>query len=344
MKKFAAITAAVIIILNICAAEASAAEYGRNPYHTTAAAQGEFIYYYEDGAIWAFNVMSGKKRTVCETENAAYICAMGNYLYYHSFTYRNDYVYKVDIGSGKQTKIFESADKTDETYIDSIITSGNRIYISLCVFSEHNDSDMNDLYYVDIYDANDKYLDNFTPRIGNSGFFTDGSDCEVCIAFEEIIYSSGECSNAEELSAKCTNVYNIVKIRSDFPEEKITIPAKIGKNVKTLIYCDEKYVYYIDNNNRLCRYNTKTEKYAVLVDGSVRAAYYKDEAVYFFTSGNELKKYEHGSISTIQNIPGKRFFTVLFFFDDYMFYYNYGTDTYKVIDYNGNELISVENN
>ena len=64
MRKFTAFILAAGLFFGIFGIEASAAEYGRNPEYSKITAQGEYIYYFEDGAIWESNIVSRKRRTV----------------------------------------------------------------------------------------------------------------------------------------------------------------------------------------------------------------------------------------------------------------------------------------
>lgn len=339
MKKLAAFITACVLILSTCAVGASAAEYGRNPDHKKVTAQGEYIYYFEDNAIYALNIVSGKRRIVFEAENSAEdaedICVMGNCLYYVNHFYSSRYygdpvVYKVDIGSGKRTEFYKcSADK----WIHRIITPKDKIYIQ---FDDITHDDVPSEYYVDILDTEGNFLKYVTSCLYNNSEFIDTDSDEACIAAWEVKIIYGE-EDGEGYDVDFTYARNIAKIKSDLSVEKITIPAKIGKSIEKFVYCGEKYIYYIDNKHRLCRYNTETEKYAVLVDGGVNNAHYRNGAVYFVTSGEELKKYKSGSISTVREYPDDEFY--LYFFNDYILYYYDGIYDYDVIDYDGRALV-----
>lgn len=230
MKKLAALITAFVLMLSFCTVSVSAAKYGKNPEQSEAAANGDYVYYFSDNKICRLHITDRKQKTVCGVigENPRCICVMGNYLYYTSkYEYEDEYeynvydaVYKVDIKSGKQTKILDCKDKSDETYISSIITSGNRLYISFDIFVHE---EVNDMYYVGIYDTNGKRLgSNFTPCCETINFFIDASYCEVCAAakVKKIVYLYDEDGNVDDWYAVYTDAYNIVKLSSDFSEEK----------------------------------------------------------------------------------------------------------------------------
>lgn len=322
MKKLAALITACVLILSTCAVGASAAEYGRDVRCGDFTAQGEYIYYISDNKICRMHITDGKQKTVCEVigEDPNSLCVMGNCLYYTSYD-GYDKVYKLDIGSGKQTKILDCGNSQYEISVISLVTAGDRIYI---IMSELIHDEVPQEYSIKIYDANGKYLS----YLNTAGTFIDASNCEACAATEErkIVYTYPDYGDEDEDDwfdgdpddwyVEYTSVYNILKIKSDLSNEKITIPAKIGKNVKKFVYCGKKYIYYIDNNYRLCRYNTDTEKYTVLFDGEAANAYYKDGAVYFLTNGGELKKYKKSKISTLdENV------SAAYFFYEYILYY-----------------------
>ncbi|MDE5859494.1 MAG: DUF5050 domain-containing protein [Oscillospiraceae bacterium] len=323
MKRLAAFIAACVIALSTCAVGASAAEYGRDLRCGDFTAQGEYIYGINgNNEIYRVNIVSGKKEVICKAEGdvppSSNICVEGNYLYYISeyeatdtiYPYEYDAVYKVDIGSGKQVKIFDGNGKSDDRNILGIITSGDRLYIQIYIFVH---DEVPGIYNVNICDTNGECL----KICGENGsVFIDASDCEACVTEEERKTVCAYAGYADVWRLEETVTYNIVKIKSDLSEEKITIPAKIIKNVKTFVYCGEKYVYYIDKDSRLCRYNTETEKYAVLADGDIAAAYYKDGAVYFLTNGGELKKYKKSKITVLDEKV-----SAAYFFNEYILYY-----------------------
>lgn len=325
MRKLAVLLMAFILILSVCSVKASATEYGRDPKCDDLTAQGEYIYYISDNKICRMHITDGKQKTVCEVigEEPNSLCVMGNYLYYYSSYETDDFdsvdpcdaVYKVDIGSGKQTKIFDCAGKDDEHYVYGIITSGDRLYIQIYRFVHE---EVPGIYNVNICDTDGECLKIFTPCSDEGCDFIDAESCDVCAASAErkTVYTYDEDGDPDDWSLEYTGAYNIVKIKSDLSEERITVSEKVGKNLKKIVYCGEKYIYYIDNEDRLCRYNTETEKYAVLADGDVSAAYYKGGAVYFLTNGGELKKYKKSQISTLdENV------SAAYFFNEYILYY-----------------------
>ncbi|MDE7288662.1 MAG: DUF5050 domain-containing protein, partial [Oscillospiraceae bacterium] len=279
MRKLAALITAFVLMVSFCAVTASAAKYGRDPYESNVTAKGEYVYYFSDNKICRLHITDGKQKTICEVigEKPYCLCIMENYLYYCA-SYESDdldyidpvdAVYKVDIGSGKQTKIFDCADERDTPYICGIITSGNRLYISFDIFVHE---EVSDIYKVGIYDTDGKHLRTFAPCNEEYNYFIDASNCEACAAARErkIVYTYPDHGDEDEDDwfdgdpdnwyPEYTDAYNIVKIKSDLSEEKITIPAKIGENVSGLVYCGKKYIYYKDITARLCRYNTETEK------------------------------------------------------------------------------------
>lgn len=330
MKKFTALILAAGLLLDMLCIGASAEGYGRNPHYNTITAQSDYIYYYGGNAIWAKNLVNGKKRTVCKTdmsdeEYVTDICVMSNCLYYAACWSHSDYgadkVYKVDIGSGKQTKIYECPPNIT---LDGIITAGNRIYIMLDRLIH---PEVPDDYYIEVYSADEEFLKKLD-LLYLSDKFIDAVNCEVCTDVREYFVEYGENGYNEWYT------YHIARIKSDFTEEKITIPAELFRNVEEFVYCDEKYVYYKDKSNRLCRYNAETKKYAVLVRDGVIGAKYKDGAIYFLTEKGDLKKYKKGRVSTVKESPDCDFDA--YFFDDYIVY-EY-KDRHGVIGYDGKEL------
>lgn len=331
MKKFTALILAAGLLLDMLCIGASAEEYGRNPHYNTITAQGDYIYYYGDNAVWAKNLVNGKKRIVCKTgsseEYVDYICAAGNCLYYvnhfSSRYYGDTVIYKVDIGSGNKTEFYNYRDK----WIDGIFVQKNKIYIQ---FDEITHDEVPTEYYVDILDTEGNFLKYLTPCRYNNSKFIDTDSYEACIAAQDVKITY----DGESYDMDFTDAYNIVKIRSDLSEERITIPEKVGKSIEKFVYCGEKYVYYIDNNKRLCRYNAEAKKYAVLVRDGVIGAKYKDGAIYFLTEKGDLKKYKKGRVSTVKESPDCDFDA--YFFDDYIVY-EY-KDRHGVIGYDGKEL------
>lgn len=359
MKRILALITAVVLMVSFCAVTASAAKYGRDPYESHVTAKGNYVYYFSDNKICRLHITDGKQKTICEVigEDPYSLCVMGNYLYYaasynaddpNASYYLYDAVYKVDIKSGKQTKFFDCKDEEDRAWIRGVITSGNRVYISVGSFVHE---EVNDDYYVYIYDTDGKYLGDFTPCIENYSLFIDASNCEVCAAASErkILFTYDEDGDPDDWYSEYTNVYNIVKIKSDLSEERITIPTKIGKDVSGLVYCGKKYIYYTDINDRLCRYNTETEKIRVLAECGDRplSLRYKNGAIYFFTDKGDVKKYEKGKVSTVKKLPDtERNSAAAYFFDDYILYYVHdhelGGQSYSIIYYSGKKTISVD--
>lgn len=345
-------------MVSFCAVGASATKYGRDPYESHVTAKGNYVYYFSDNKICRLHITDGKQKTICEVigEKPYCLCVMGNYLYYCA-SYESDdldyvdavdAVYKVDIKSGKQTKIFDCADERDTTYICGVITSENRLYISLGVFVHE---EVNDIYKVSIYDKDGNHLHTFAPCDAKYNFFVDASYCEACAAAWEvkIVYTYDDDGDPDDWYPKYTTEFNIVKIKSDLSEERITIPAKIGKNLSGLVYCGKKYIYYKDMNDRLCRYNTETEKMRVLAEcGDIPLSLrYKNGAIYFFTDKGEVKKYEKGKVSTVKKLPDtERNSAAAYFFDDYILYYVHdhelGGQSYSIIYYSEKKTITVD--
>lgn len=343
MKRLTAFIMAAGLLLSTLCINVSAAGYGRVPEYDTFAAQGENIYYFEDGAIREFNIASGKKRIICKAESAEDICVSGNSLYYVDYSAESRYygesvIFKADIGSGKKTEFYKCS---HDKWINGIITVGDRIYIQFNeVMSPASIED-----YVDIWDMNGNFLKYFTPCKHTVSRFMDTDGYEACVfssELKEVWTYYGEEDDEPDYCLDYTGAYNIVKIKSDLTEERVTVPAKIGKNIEStssFVYCDEKYVYFIDKSGRLCRYSSETEKYAVLADGGVRTACFRNGTLYFFTEKGVLKKYEKGKASTVKEFPdpnGEQY--GLCFFDGYILYcYNDYSD-YCVIGYDGKEL------
>lgn len=336
MKRLMALVMAAGLLLSTLCINVSA-EYGRVPEYGTFTAQGENIYYFENGAIREFNIASGKKRIVCKAESTEDICVSGNSLYYVSYSAKSRYygdavIFKADIGSGKKTEFYKCS---GDMWIEGIITAGDRIYVQ---FNEvTSPAAMED--YVEIWDMNGNFLKYFTPCRYTGSRFMDTDGYEACIFSEELKEVRTSYDDDAGYYLDYTDAYNILKIKSDLTEEKVTVPAKIGKNVASFVYCDERYIYFIDKSGRLCRYSGETEKYAVLVDGGVNTACFRNGTLYFLTEKGVLKKYENGKTSTVKEFPDpndKQY--GLCFFDEYILYcYNDYSD-YAVIGYDSKEL------
>lgn len=323
MKRLMAFVLAAGLFFGSGGTAVSASGYGRDPRDGGITAQGEYLYGVdENNDVYRMNIVSGKKEVICKAEGKVpewyNISISGNYLYYSSeyepdFSLRYDAVYKVDIGSGKQTRIFDCADTRGEDSICGIITSGDRVYVQLDTFVH---DEVPGEYTVDILNADGECLEAFTPCLdsGNSSTFTDAEGCDACAYVKERKFVDGE--DGEDGWLEYTGAYNIVKIRPDLSDEKITIPAKVGKTLKEIVYCGEKFIYYIDDSGRLCRFNTETEKYKVLVDDGIARACYRNGAIYFFTDGGKLKKYKGSkTVLLAENVSG------VYFFNDYILYY-----------------------
>lgn len=323
MKRFMAFVLAAGLFFCSGAVGASASGYGRDPQDGGITAQGEYLYGVdENNDVYRMNIVSGKKEVICKAEGVVpewyNISISGNYLYYSSeyepdFNLKIDAVYKVNIGSGKQTKIFDGEDKRDAAFVCGIITSGDRVYVQIDTFVHE---EVPDDYTVDILNSDGEYLKTFTPcrDSGNSSAFTDAEGCDACAYVKERKFVDSE--DGEDGWMEYTGAYNIAKIRPDLSVEKITVPAKVGKTLKDIVYCGEKFIYCIDDSGRLCRYNTENEKYKVLVDGGVCKACYRNGAIYFLSDGGELKKYKGSKTSLLaENVSGA------YFFSDYILYY-----------------------